>query len=456
VSTKGTINLGEEQEREQREREEKRPNGKYSGGSLSCRTPWEYDSDKKAQARREYFQALPDHRSLLFRAQIARGHPHRLMRQISEAPIGRDTHNHICQELKEEILATMEEEPYEWRSIIPIQICLQDIPNGKPVFPSKALELPSKGYREADPHVTEILRCIAANPSMMATPWGESLLTPKSNETKREVEMRLAILRRMPLPPRTPSHWEETPPPPTEEELEQARMRKLFPTYTEAQEDADIIEEEYLSDNNKDPEEVYGPSHPDQIEPGDYMEDYMCSYEDYYAVDPPEPAEEYEPDTVVMIPIGNAYIDSHPDQTLVQIQYILTQLISRKERFGMLKGIVNGTQARKITNTASANKKILNKKTRQQKTRQRKKIEQGFKIWITGANKKEVKIRTTTTAQSLVEELFPEKPRPSVTLRHEGRTWQPKATAANKGIKEGDTIHMLVRGLGGMIGRSRR
>jgi hypothetical protein len=450
-SAKETSNIGDEQEREQREREAKKPNGKYSGGSLSCRTPCEYEAEKKAQARREYFQALPDHRSLLFRAQIAREHPHRLMRQISEAPMGRDTHNHICQELKEEILATMEEEPAEWRRIIPIQICLQNILDGKPVFPSKALAQPTKGYREADAHVTEILRCIAANPSLMATPWGKSLRTPKANETRRELQVRIGILRRMPLPPREPSHWEETPPPPTEEELERAKARKLFPTFTEAQEDAAAMEEEYLSDNNKDPEDIYGPRHPGEIEPGDYMEDYMCSYEDYYAGDPPEPAEEYEPDTVVMIPIGNDYIDNHQDPTLAQIQYILTQLISRKERFGMIKGIVNGTQARKITNTASANKKILKKKTRQQKARHRKKREQGFNIWIKGTAQKEVKICTTTTAQSLVEELFPEEPRPNVTLRHEGRTWQPKATAANKGIKEGDTIHVLSRGLGGMM-----
>jgi hypothetical protein len=166
---------------------------------------------------------------------------------------------------------------------------------------------------------------------------------------------------------------------------------------------------------------------------------------------PPEPAEEYEPDTVVMIPIGNDYIDNHQDPTLAQIQYILTQLISRKERFGMIKGIVNGTQARKITNTASANKKLLKKKTRQQKARHRKKLEQGFNIWIKGTDQKEVKICTTTTAQSLVEELFPKEPRPNVTLRHEGGTWQPKATAANKGIKQGDMIHVLSRGLGGMM-----
>jgi hypothetical protein len=46
------------------------------------------------------------------------------------------------------------------------------------------------------------------------------------------------------------------------------------------------MEEEYLSDNNKDPEDIYGPRYPGEIEPGDYMEDYMCSYEDCYAGDP--------------------------------------------------------------------------------------------------------------------------------------------------------------------------
>jgi hypothetical protein len=29
--------------------------------------------------------------------------------------------------------------------------------------------------------------------------------------------------------------------------------------------------------------------------------------------------------------------------------------------------------------------------------------------------------------------------------------WQPKATAANKGIIEGDTIRVVFRGLGGMM-----
>lgn len=257
-SSNETTNLREEAEEEQRKSEAKKPNGRYVGGSRLNRTPWEHECDKKAQARREYFRALLDHRSLLFRDQIARGHPDRLTRRLLEAPIGRDTHNHLCQELKEEILATMEEEPAEWRSIIPIQICLQNILDGKPVFPSKALDQPTKSYREADAHVTEILRCIAANPSLMATPWGESLRTPKVNETRSEVQVRLGILRRMPLPPRAPSHWEEAPPPPTEEELERARARKLFPTFTEVQEDAATMEEEYLSDNNKDPEDIYG------------------------------------------------------------------------------------------------------------------------------------------------------------------------------------------------------
>jgi hypothetical protein len=205
-SSNETTNLREEAEEEQRESEAKKPNGRYVGGSRLYRTPWEYECDKKAQARREYFRALPDHRSLLFRAQIARGHPDRLTRRLSEAPTGRDTHNNLCQDLKEEILATMEEEAAEWRSIIPIQICLQNILDGKPVFPSKALDQPIKGYREADAHVTEILRCIAANPSWMATPWGESLRTPKANETRREVQVRLGILRRMPLPPRATAH----------------------------------------------------------------------------------------------------------------------------------------------------------------------------------------------------------------------------------------------------------
>jgi hypothetical protein len=146
-------------------------NGKYQGGSLHFRTPYEYKCDKRAQARREQFKALPDHRSLLFRAQVARGHPDRLTRRISEVPIGRFTLNHNRQDLKEGILATTEEEPAEWRSIIPIPFCLQDILLGKLIiFPSKALEQPCKGYREADSPGAEILRCIAANPSLMATP----------------------------------------------------------------------------------------------------------------------------------------------------------------------------------------------------------------------------------------------------------------------------------------------
>jgi hypothetical protein len=133
------------------------------------------------------------------------------------------------------------------------------------------------------------------------------------------------------------------------------------------------------------------------------MEDYMCSYEDYYTNDPPEQAVEYEPDTVVMIPIGNKYIDTHPDPTLAQIQYILTMLISRKERFGMVKGIVNGSQARKITNTPAANKQANRKKTARARIKKQKRAEKKFSVWIKGMNKQSTLITANTTAQYLIE-----------------------------------------------------
>jgi hypothetical protein len=91
----------------------------------------------------------------------------------------------------------------------------------------------------------------------------------------------------MPLPPRDPTEMEERMKPPTEDEIERTRSEKLFPTFTEAREAEDISEDEYLSDNNKDPEVVYGFRTLEPPEPQDYMEDYMCSYEDYYADDPP-------------------------------------------------------------------------------------------------------------------------------------------------------------------------
>jgi hypothetical protein len=151
-----------------------------------------------------------------------------------------------------------------------------------------------------------------------------------------------------------------------------------------------------------------------------------------------------------MIPIGNKYIDTHPDPTLAQIQYILTMLISRKERFGMIKGIVNGSQARNITNTPAANKQANRKKTARARIKKQKRAEKKFSIWIEGTNKQSTLITANNTAQNLIEELFPQVPRPNVTLRCKGKMWQPNATAANKGIMEGDTIRVIFRGLGGM------
>jgi hypothetical protein len=89
----------------------------------------------RSQTKREQFKAWSNHRSLLFRVDVARSHRDRLMRQISEHSIGRDTHWNICHELRKEILETMEEEPAEWRSIQPIQVFLQEILLGKPIFP---------------------------------------------------------------------------------------------------------------------------------------------------------------------------------------------------------------------------------------------------------------------------------------------------------------------------------
>ena len=436
--------------KEEWERQAKKPNGRYLGGSLFNRTPYDYHIDMRRQARREAFLAQPDHRSLLFRAHVARQHPDRLMRQISSVPPNEShlsTRSSLRKEFRDEILATMDEEPAEWRSMVSIQFCLMDVLQGKPVFPKRALDRPCRGYREADEHVTEILRCISANPSLMATPWGESLYEPKSIETKREYDMRLAILRRMPLPLRRPKPQDEPPKPPTEEELEQARLNKMFPTFTEAQQAEASSEDEYRSENDKDPSEVYGPEPESPIDFQEYADDYMGDYDAYYTDNPVEPATETEPDTVVMIPIGNDYIDNHPDPTLVQIQYILTMLISRKERFGMIKGIAGGSQARKITNSHAANKKANQRKTSRQKTRQK---QQNFQVWLDGISKPSAMIQPTTTAQSLIEELFPVEPRPDVTLRCKGQTWQPKATAANKGITAGDTIRVLSRGLGGM------
>jgi C4-type Zn-finger protein len=109
-----------------------------------------------------------------------------------------------------------------------------------------------------------------------------------------------------------------------------------------------------------------------------------------------------------MIPIGNNYNDTHPDPTLAQIQYILTMLISRKERFEMVKGIVNGSQAQKITNTPAANKQANRKKTARAKIKKQKRAEQKFSVWIEGMSKQSTLITANTTAQYLIEELFPQ------------------------------------------------
>jgi hypothetical protein len=57
-------------------------------------------NDMRAQTKREQFKTWQDHRSLLVRAHVARSHPDRLMRQISEHPIERDTHWNICHEFR--------------------------------------------------------------------------------------------------------------------------------------------------------------------------------------------------------------------------------------------------------------------------------------------------------------------------------------------------------------------
>jgi hypothetical protein len=64
-----------------------------------------------------------------------------------------------------------------------------------------------------------------------------------------------------------------------------------------------------------------------------------------------------------MIPIGNEYIEKHEDPILAQLECILTIIaITQKERFGLIKGLTNGSQARKIMSTPATRLKKTQKK----------------------------------------------------------------------------------------------
>jgi hypothetical protein len=113
-----------------------------------------------------------------------------------------------------------------------------------------------------------------------------------------------------------------------------------------------------------------------------------------------------------MIPIGNNYIDTHPDPTLAQIQYILTVLISRKERFGMVPGSEDYQHP-------SSEQASQQEEDGSRKNQEAEKGVEKISVWVDGMSKQSTLITANTTAQYLIEEIFPQVPRPSpMSLRN--------------------------------------
>jgi uncharacterized protein YifE (UPF0438 family) len=165
-------------------------------------------------------------------------------------------------------------DPEEWRSILPLQFKLRDILMGKSIFQLKHLTTAVRGYRDPESHVTEILRCIVANPIAMPTPWrGHPPDTNNMNiETRRQYNDRIAKLRRLPLPKREPSEWEEVHlANVADDRVRQSEHEKQWETFTERQEKRTTCDEEYVSDNNRDLSDDYNQKWYIPMEPQDYM-----------------------------------------------------------------------------------------------------------------------------------------------------------------------------------------
>jgi hypothetical protein len=391
-----------------------------------------------------------EHRTLLFRANTA------LRRQMAPNESDPDTRPKLCQKFQNEAHDSyFNSDPEEWRTIPTLQFNLRDVLMGKLNFPSKAVRRSSRHFQQAPPHVIEFLRCVAANPIAMATQWGQKPIDTSmlSEEDKKEFDNRVQCLRSMPIHPPLPTEWEEDTAILTEEQKTRERHESDWLTYTEFRA-RDLLHDDEL------PEEEQGWQHtydePD-IDLPDYMEDHIAQVEDICyssptANDAPQVEDDNDPDSsFIMVPTDNDYINSQEDPTEAHIMYILSMVISRRDRFEILKRATNGSQARRLMNSEAANKKRKKKASAQSKKKAKIQRNKEFQIWVEGLPTiRSTYINPTTTAAMFLAQVCPQMPPEAVTLRVKGRTWPPKATASNIGIQTLDRILVIGRGLGGM------